>query len=76
MIDFLSLLDYYLSMPVATKSRNPQMVSLPQKEYHQLKQAAEELDTLRAFLYYEEEKKSGKLKSAKSLSNLFHDLDR
>ena len=51
------------------------MVSLPQKEYHLLKQAAEELDTLRAILYYEEEKKSKKLKSAKSLSALFHDLD-
>jgi len=57
------------------KKKASKTVTLSRKEYENLKKAAEELDTLRAILIYEEEKKTGKLRSAKSARDLIHDLD-
>jgi len=62
-------------MPPGTKRKSRDTVTLPKAEYETLKEAAEELDTLKAILNYEEEKRSGKLKSFKYLRDLMHDLD-
>ncbi|MBI4378155.1 MAG: hypothetical protein HY578_03545 [Nitrospinae bacterium] len=62
-------------MPVATKRKTYNVVTLTKKEYEKLKKASEELDTLKAILLYEEERKEGKLKSFKNLHDLIHDLD-
>ena len=63
-------------MATAPKKKASNTVTLSRREYENLKKAAEELDTLKAILIYEEEKKTGKLKSAKSVRDLIHDLDR
>jgi len=63
-------------MPAGTKRKNSNTVTLTKKEYEELKKAAEELDTLKAILIYEEEKKEGKLKSFKDVRDLIHDIDR
>ena len=63
-------------MAVITKKKASGTVTLSRKEYDNLKKAAEELDTLKAILIYEEEKRSGKLKSFKNVRDLIHDLDR
>lgn len=51
-------------------------VTLSRKKYEELKKASEELDTLKAILIYEEERKAGKLKSFKNARDLMHDLNR
>ena len=63
-------------MPPVTNRKNRNTVTLSKKKYEELKKASEELDTLKAILFYEEEKKSGKLKSFKKIRDLMHDLDR
>ena len=63
-------------MTVITKKKASGTVTLSRKEYENLKKAAEELDTRKAILIYEEEKRSGKLKSFKNVRDLIHDLDR
>ena len=63
-------------MPAGTKRKNSNTVTLTKKEYEELKKAAEELDTLKAILIYEEEKKGGKLKSFRKVRDLINDLDR
>ncbi|MBI3597608.1 MAG: hypothetical protein HY203_10690 [Nitrospirae bacterium] len=63
-------------MAVLTKKKGSGTVTLSRKEYENLKKAAEELDTLKAILTYEEEKRAGKLKSFKDVRDLIHDLDR
>ena len=63
-------------MAVITKKKASGTVTLSRREYDNLKKAAEELDTLKAILIYEEEKRSGKLKSFKNVRDLIHDLDR
>ena len=63
-------------MPANAKRKARNTVTLSKKEYEELKKASEELDTLKAILIYGEEKKSGKLKSAKNARGLMHDLDR
>lgn len=62
-------------MPMLRK-KNSNTVTLSRKEYEALKKASEELDTLKAILIYEEEKKKGKLKSFKNADDLIDDLDR
>ena len=62
-------------MSPSTKRKGRETVTLPKKEYETLKEAAEELDTLKAILNYEEERRSGKLKSFKHIRDLMHDLD-
>ena len=62
-------------MPVAAKRNIHKAVTLTKKEYDNLKRAAEELDTIKAILLYEEEKRGGKLKSFKNLHDLAYDLD-
>ena len=63
-------------MPAITKRKSRNTVTLSKKEYEELKKASEELDTLKAILIYEEEKKAGKLKSFRKVRDLIHDLDR
>jgi len=63
-------------MAVITKKKASGTVTLSRKKYENLKKAAEELDTLKAILIYEEEKRSGKLKTFKNVRDLIHDLDR
>lgn len=63
-------------MPTTTKKKRGNTVTLTKKKYEALKKAAEELDTLKAILLYEDEKRSGKLKSFKSVPDLIHDLER
>ena len=63
-------------MTVVTKKKASGTVTLSRKEYENLKKAAEELDTIKAILIYEEEKRSGKLKTFKNVRDLIHDLDR
>jgi hypothetical protein len=63
-------------MSVITKRKPSRTVTLSRKEYENLRKAAEELDTLRAILIYDEEKRAGKLKSFKNVRDLLHDLDR
>jgi hypothetical protein len=63
-------------MAVITKKKSSGTVTLSRKEYENLKKAAEELDTLKAILIYEEEKRAGQLKSFKNVRDLIHDLDR
>ena len=62
-------------MPTISRKKESNTVALSRKEYENLKKAAEELDTLKAILIYEEEKRSGKLKSFKNVRDLIHDLD-
>ncbi|MHB8481851.1 MAG: hypothetical protein ACYDBV_03820 [Nitrospiria bacterium] len=62
-------------MSTATKRKIRNTVTLTKKEYDKLKKSADELDTLKAILFYEEEKKGGKLKIVKSVGDLIHDLD-
>ena len=62
-------------MPTISKKKASNTVTLSRKEYENLKKAAEELDTLKAILIYEEEKRAGKLKSFKNVRDLIHDLD-
>lgn len=62
-------------MPAIRKKKASNTVTLSRKEYENLKKAAEELDTLKAILIYEEEKSAGKLKSFKNVRDLIHDLD-
>ena len=62
-------------MPAISKKKASNTVTLSRKEYENLKKAAEELDTLKAILIYEEEKRSEKLKSFKNVRDLIHDLD-
>lgn len=62
-------------MPTTTKKKMGNTVTLSRKEYKTLKKAAEELDTLKAILFYEEERKSGKLKSFKKLRDIIDDLN-
>ena len=50
-------------------------VTLTRREYDCLKRAAEELDTLKAILLYNEEKSGKRLKSFKNVRDLLHDLD-
>jgi hypothetical protein len=50
-------------MPAIRKKKASSTVTLSRKEYENLKKAAEELDTLKAILIYEEEKRTGKLRS-------------
>lgn len=63
-------------MSVITKRKPSRTVRLSRKEYEDLRKAAEELDTLKAILIYEEEKRAGKLRSFKNVRNLLDDLDR
>lgn len=63
-------------MATVAKKKGPDTVTVPKKEYDSLKKAAEELDTLKAILLYEEEKKGGKLRSLKNVRDLIDDLDR
>jgi hypothetical protein len=63
-------------MSTVTKKKPGKTVTLTRKEYDTLKKAAEELDTLKAILFYEEEKKSGKLKSFKKVRDIIDDLNR
>lgn len=58
------------------RKKTSNTVTLSRKKYEALKRASEELDTLKAILIYEEEKKSGKLKSFKNADDLIDDLDR
>lgn len=62
-------------MAVNTKKKASGTVTLSRREYENLKKAAEELDTLKAILIYEEEKRAGKLRSFKNVRDLIHDLD-
>jgi len=63
--------------PLSTiiKRRSRDTVILPKKEYEGLKKAAEEIDTLRAILIFEEERRGGKLKSFRNARDLIRDLD-
>jgi hypothetical protein len=63
-------------MPTAARKKGHGTVIVPKKEYDSLKKAAEELDTLKAILLYEEEKNGGKLRSFKNVRDLIDDLDR
>lgn len=63
-------------MAVIAKKKPSETVTLSRKEYESLRKAAEELDTLKAILIYEEEKRSGKLKAFNNVRDLLHDLDR
>jgi hypothetical protein len=60
---------------IITKRKISKTVTLKRKEYEDLKKAAEEMDTLKAILLYEEEKKGG-IKSFKNVRDLIHDLAR
>ena len=62
-------------MSATTKRKSGNTITLTKKKYEELKKAAEELDTLKAIILYEEEKKGGKLKSFKNVRDLIHDLD-
>lgn len=64
------------TMSAIRKKKASSTVTLSRKEYENLKKAAEELDTLKAILIYEEERRTGKLRSFKNVRDLIHDLDR
>lgn len=62
-------------MTTTAKRKSRKTVTLSKEEYEDLKKASEELDTLKAILTYEEEKRGKKLKAFKNVQDLIRDLD-
>lgn len=62
-------------MLTTSKKISRNKITLSKKEYESLKRAAEELDTLKAILLYEEEKRGKTLKSFKNINDLMYALD-